>query len=311
MHIVLVAVRGFAERFPEAARFLAEKNIQVVAVDALAEMTQEEKAKVFPEAKALWVAAEICDGQLLSRFPKLKLVCKMGSGMDNIDLDWCSRQGIEVANSRGCNANAVAEMTLLLILSSLRQLPHLREIAASGAWAERFAGEELSGKTVGLLGFGTIARRVAALMAPFSVRILAFDPYMDYDAAARLQVQPVSFDTLIQEADVLSLHLPASKDNFKMVNRQFLSKMKDRSVFINCARGSLVDETALYEALACGKLSAAGIDVWNEEPLSPGNPLFSLRNFIGTPHEAGMTRESIYADSMTVARRIAAFFSRA
>lgn len=310
MHTVLVAVRGFTERFSEAAHFLAENNIRIITKDSLAEISNAEKAFIFPETEALWVAAEICDADFLSQFPRLTLVCKMGSGMDNIDVAWCGQHGVEIANSRGCNANAVAEMTLLFMLSSLRQLPHICQIAKSGPWENRFAGEELSGKTVGLLGFGTIARRVAALLAPFSVRVLSYDPYMDQDAATLLRVNPVSFDTLIEQSDVLSLHLPASKENYKMVNRQLISRMKDGAVLINCARGTLVDETALYEALACGKLSAAGIDVWEREPLSPGHPLFSLPNFIGTPHEAGMTRESMRADSMTIARSIVTVLSR-
>lgn len=305
MPTVLIAVRGFTERFQEAARFLGENQIRVYAKDSLAAMTPGEKAAIFPEADALWVGAEICDGELLSRFPKLKLVCKMGSGTDNIDAPWCDRHGIKIASSRGCNANAVAEMTLLLMLSSLRQLPRSYRIAKDGPWENRFAGGELSGKTVGLLGFGVIARRVAALLAPFRVRLLAYDPWMDQAAAAQLGVTPVSFDALIARSDVLSLHLPAARENEKMINRRLISEMKDGAVLINCARGSLVDASALYDALACGKLSAAGIDVWEREPLPPGHPLFTLPNFIGTPHEAGMTRESMLSDSMTIARSIA------
>ncbi len=306
MYTVLVAVRGFTKRFPETAHFLSEHHIHFISRDSLAEMSGAERASIFPETEVLWIAAEKCDAALLSQFPGLTLVCKMGSGLDNIDLAWCEQHGVKIVNSRGCNANAVAEMTLLLMLSSLRQLPHCYQIAKSGAWENRFAGTELGGKTIGLLGFGTIARRVASLLAPFSVRILTYDPYLDKDAAALLRVDPVPFDTLIEQSDVLSLHLPASRENYKMVNRQLISKMKDGAVLVNCARGTLVDETALYDALVSGKLCAAASDVWQQEPLPPGHPLFSLPNFIGTPHEAGMTQESMLADSMSVARSIVA-----
>lgn len=306
MRSVLVTVKNYDRRFPQAMQYLREHNVEVIIRDSIATMNAQEKAALLGKTPALLVAAEPCDAALLRQAGNLKILSRMGSGMDNIDLGYCREHDIAVSNSKGCNANAVAEMALLLILSSLRGLHRLYHYAREGVWEKRFPGEELYGKTVGLVGFGMIAQRLAALLAAFSVKILACDPYMDEKAAASFDVTPVAFDMLLEKSDIVSLHIPALKENVGLFREDTFAKMKDGAVFINCSRGALVKEDDLYHALAGGKLRAAASDVWGTEPVAPYHRLFNLENFIGTPHAAGMTTKSAVDDSMAVAASIVA-----
>lgn len=307
MFRLLITVKDYQARFQEAYRHLSTNGASITFCPELDQLTAAEKAAVLANQDALHVAAEQWNADVLAMAPQVRIISRMGSGTDNIDLKYCKEHHIAVTNSKGCNATAVAEMTLLLTLASLRGLHQLYGIAQSGHWEKRCAGKELRGKTVGLLGFGEIARRVAELLQPFGVRIISHDPFMDHSRAAALGVEPTAFPELLAGADILSVHIPALKENIGMFNRETFASMKDGAVFINCARGALVNEDDLFEALQSGKLYAAASDVFAQEPLPAGNKLFTLPNFIGTPHEAGMTLESACADSMTIAQSIADF----
>lgn len=307
MFHLLITIKDYQKRFPDAWNYLTGSGAVITVCDRFSALSREEKAAVLSGKEVLYVAAENWDADTLSLAPEVRMISRMGSGVDNIDLAYCRANGITVTNSKGCNANAVAEMTLLLMLASLRGLIRLQDIARRGCWSERYPGRELRGKTVGLMGFGLIAQRVAALLQPFGAEILACDPWIHLDAAHALGVRSVDFSTLLQSSDLLSVHIPATKETFRLFRDTAFQQMKDGAIFINCSRGAIVDEDALYNALACGKLSAAASDVFTQEPPEPENRLFRLPNFIGTPHEGGMTLESAYDDSMTVAKDIAAF----
>lgn len=304
MYSVLIAIKNFDKRFPQATQYLQEHNIDIIIRDSIASLTAEDSRKILPFIDALIPAAEPCDAKLLEQAKNLRILSRMGSGMDNIDLDYCKARGIIVTNSKGCNANGVAEMAMALIFASLRSIVRLNNYAREGAWFKRFPGEELWGKTIGLVGFGIIARRLAEMLQPFSTSIIACDPLMDHDAAVSLHVTPVSFDELLLRSDIVSVHVPALKENIDMFNAETFSAMKNGAVFINCARGILVNEDDLYNALKSGKLYAAASDVFRTEPVQPYNKLFELHNFIGTPHVAGMTTKSAVDDSMAVATSI-------
>lgn len=308
MRHVLITIKNFKARFPKAVDYLTSHGIEVIVRDSIASLTAEERVSLLYPAEALFIAAEPCDAAFLQRMPRLKILSRMGSGMDNVDLDYCRKHGIAVTNSRGCNANAVAEMTLLLMLASLRGLCRMHAAAESGSWNQRFAGEELYGKTVGLVGFGLIAQRLASLLSPFCVTLLACDPCMNRQTAEALHVTPVTFDELIARSDVVSVHVPALQENLGLFNKKVFTAMKDGAVFINCSRGALVIEDDLLEALQSRKLYAGASDVWCKEPLQANHPLFSQPNFIGTPHIAGMSTKSAVEDSMTIARSIVSHF---
>ena len=163
---------------------------------------------------------------------------------------------------------------------------------------------ELTGKTVGIVGFGRIGRRLAELLSGFGVELLAYDPYMDAAAAEERKVKPVTLDELLARSDVISLHLPATKETHHMINADTIGKMKDGACLVNTARGFLVDEAALYEALASGKLLCAGQDVYESEPVTEGNPLFALSNNVLAPHVSASTMETNYNGGLICARSI-------
>lgn len=163
---------------------------------------------------------------------------------------------------------------------------------------------ELSKKTVGLVGFGRIGRRLAELLAGFDVELLAYDPYMNEAAAAERKVTPVALDELLSRADVVSLHLPATEQTHHLINAEAIGKMKDGAYLINTARGALVDEKALYDALVSGKLTAAALDVYEKEPVTPENPLFTLENNVLAPHVSALSFETNYNGGIICAQSI-------
>lgn len=163
---------------------------------------------------------------------------------------------------------------------------------------------ELGGKTVGLVGFGRIGRRLAELLTGFNVTILAYDPYMNEEAAKERNVIPVSFEELLEKSDVVSLHLPSSKETNHLFNAETIEKMKDGAYLVNTARGTLVDEKALYDALVNKKLSGAALDVYEKEPITPDNPLFELDNIVLAPHVSALTYETNYNGAIICAESI-------
>ena len=311
MKNVLITIKNFETRFPQAVEYFISNGIIPIYADSIASMTEKEKQDKVYNAEALFAAADTIDKQLLQKMHKIKIISRMGSGMDNIDLEYCKQNNIRVTNSKGCNSNAVAEMTLLLILAVLRNLRCMVTAAEEGNWNERTAvnGEELWGKTVGIVGFGGIARRLAELLRGFNTKLLAYDPFMNYEEAKRLNVTPVSFDEILKSAEIITVHIPSTAENDGLFNENLFRKMEKHPYFINCSRGALVIEDDLYHALKNNQLKAAATDVWNKEPLENKNKLFSLKNFIGTPHIAGMSTKSAIDDSMTVASSIVAYFN--
>lgn len=306
MKKLLIAIKNFDSRFPQAAAYLNENAVQFTVCESIASLSDAEKQEQLYNADALFIAAEPVGADLLDRMPNLKIISRMGSGMDNIDLNQCKAHGIVVSNSRGCNSNSVAEHTLLLILSSLRNTRRMTTAAINGQWSERTAvtHEELYGKTVGLIGFGGIARRLAEMLVPFNARVIAYDPFMDKEKAAELNVESVSFDVLLVQSEIISVHIPATPENIGLFNKAMFDRMLKKPYFINCSRGSLVIEDDLYHALKDGTLRAAATDVWAKEPVEANNKLFEMSNFMGTPHIAGMSAKSALDDSMTVVRSI-------
>lgn len=303
MKSVLILKEDFDSCFPSAYRFLLENGCEVIIKESIGALTPEDYDGCLKNADAILIGAEYCGEEFLSHAEKLKILSRMGSGMDNVDLNYAQKRDIVVTNSKGCNANAVAEMTLALMLSVLRGIFPMSGFLRKGLW-HRPPGEEIRGKTVGLVGFGAISQRVAHLLQPFEARVITCDPYLNKIAAKALKVASVGFDDLIRTADIISVHIPALKENVGMFNRDVFAKMKQGVYFINCARGALVDETALYHALSSGKIAAAAADVFCAEPVLPDYPLLALDNFIATPHIAGKTTQSMLDDSMTVVTSI-------
>lgn len=237
----------------------------------------------------------IADARLLERCPNLLAVSANGSGCDTIDIDACTRAGVMVMNQVGGNADSVAEMTLGLMLSVLRRIAESdRRLRSSerGFNREDLMGRELRGRTLGLVGMSEIGRRTAALARAFGLRVLGFDPGLDAEEMARRGAEAASFDELIQQSDIVSLHCPRNAHTVGMMNAARFAAMKPGSIFITTARSGIHDEVALADALTSGHLAGAGLDVWEQEPPPPEHPLLALPNVVATYHTAGVTQEA-------------------
>jgi D-3-phosphoglycerate dehydrogenase len=230
--------------------------------------------------------------RVLAACPRVRLVSVWGTGTDHIDLAASRVRGVTVTNTPGVNANAVAEHTMALMLAIARRIPAMDAGVRAGQWPRGLL-VQLEGKTLGLVGLGAIGRRVAALAAPFGMRLLASTYGPDDGRAAAVGARHVPIGELLCESDVVSLHLRLSAGTMGYISRERLAMMKPTAYLINTARAGLVDRGALVDALRDGKMAGAGLDVFHEEPIAAGDPILSLPNVVLTPHDAGTTQEVI------------------
>jgi len=229
---------------------------------------------------------------LLEKSPKLRVVGRAGVGVDNVDMDAATKRGIVVMNTPGGNAISVAEHTLALMLCLARSVPQASASTNSGKWEKSaFSGTELRGKTLGLVGFGRVGTEVARRALALGMKVLAFDPYVTAAAARELEVELVPLEDVLKRSDYISLHTSLSPATEKMINAAAIAQMKKGVRVINCARGELIDEGALAEALRSGHVGGAGLDTFAKEP-PKDSPLIGMANVIATPHIAGSTKEA-------------------
>lgn len=222
--------------------------------------------------------------------PKLRLLSLWGTGTDNVDLAAAARRGVTVTNTPSVSAPAIAEHTLALMLAVARRIPHLDAEVRQGRWPRGFVSL-MHGKTLGVIGLGAIGSRFAALGQAIGMRVVAWS----FHPKPELPFEMVPLETLYRESDVVSVHLRLSPATEKMIGRAQFALMKPGAIFLNTARGPIVDEEALVEALTSGRLAGAGLDVFEVEPLPAGHPLTRLDNVVLTPHSAGVTPETLEA----------------
>ncbi len=248
--------------------------------------------------------------ELIDAAPKLKVVGRAGTGLDNVDIPACNKRGIVVMNTPGGNTNSAAEHTIAMMLALTRHIPQATASLKAGKWEKKkFQGREVAGKTLGIIGIGRIGSIVAKLARGLKMKVIAFDPHIRPEAAEQIGVELKDLDSLLAEADYISIHTPLTKETKGLINQELLEKMKPGAMLINCARGGIVNEKDLYEALKNGKLAGAALDVFETEP--PGdNPLFELNNFICTPHLGASTREAQENVAVAVARQIADYLTK-
>ncbi len=229
----------------------------------------------------------------LAKAPNLRLIGRAGVGVDNVDLPAATAAGVLVMNTPGGNAVSVAEHTLAMMLSLARQVPAASASTLSGKWEKKkFLGNELRGKTLGVIGLGNIGQEVVRRARAFEMRILASDPYVNPQTAADLGVSLVDMETLLAESDYVSLHLAVTPETKKIINAETIAKMKDGVRIVNCARGELIDQPALCAALVSGKVAGAGLDVFDPEPPVADDPILTAPNVIASPHIGGSTEEA-------------------
>jgi D-3-phosphoglycerate dehydrogenase len=230
--------------------------------------------------------------RVIAACPNLGLISIWGTGTDNVDLAACSARNIVVANTPGVNAHAVAEHAMALMLSVTRAIPAMDAAVRAGQWPRRLL-TQLEGKTLGVIGFGAIGSRVAALAAPFGMRVLVSTWGPDDGRATAVGARHVPLETVLRESDIVSLHMRLTAETRGILGRAQLGLMKPSAFLINTARADLVDRDALLDALRSDRLAGAGLDVFHEEPLAADDPLLSLSNVVLTPHDSGMTSEMI------------------
>jgi len=234
----------------------------------------------------------------LSGAGRLRIIQRFGVGFDTVDLEACAKRGVYVCNMPGLNAADVAEYTVGAIISSLRGFVRMDESARRAAWQERpsLMGERLREKTVGIVGLGRIGREVARLLKPFDARLLGFDPYVTQAAADEWNVRLTSLDELVKASDIITVHVPLNEETRGLIGEEF-NAMKPTAILLNTARGAVVNEEKLVEALEARRIKGAVIDVYSREPPEAGNPLFRLRNVQLSLHLASWTRQ-FFEDGM-------------
>jgi phosphoglycerate dehydrogenase-like enzyme len=263
------------------AAALSDKGTEIVCAPETEDAPYEE---LLPTIDVLWHVLKPVTQDQITRAPKLKLIQKIGSGVNTIDVEAAKRRGIAVCNLPGTNSRAVAEMALLLMLACLRRLPELhlsvRNCTWQKAWELQDHFGELCGRTVGLVGYGAVARILSSMLEAMGAKVL-------YWSRTKKNAE---LDALISSSDIVSLHLPLSPETGKILDPR---KMKAGAILINTARGGLVHEDFLVEALTSGHLAAAGLDVFAAEPPRPDHPLLALPNVICAPHLAWLTQETL------------------
>ena len=254
---------------------------------------REKLLAAVPEADALLVrSATTVDAEVFDAAPKLKIVARAGVGLDNVDVDTATERGVLVVNAPTSNIHSAAEHALALLLSAARQIPAADASLREHTWKRSsFSGTEIFGKTVGVVGLGRIGQLVAQRLAAFETHIVAYDPYVSPARAAQLGIELLPLDELLARADFISVHLPKTPETAGLIDKDALAKTKPGVVIVNAARGGLVDEAALFDAVSSGHVRAAGIDVFSKEPCTD-SPLFDLPQVVATPHLGASTEEA-------------------
>ncbi|HXG77413.1 MAG TPA: phosphoglycerate dehydrogenase [Gaiellaceae bacterium] len=248
----------------------------------------------------------VLDAALIERAERLKVIGRAGVGVDNVDVAAATRRGIVVANAPEATVVSAAEHAIALLLAVARNVPQAHAALKAGSWErERFAGIELAGKTLGVLGLGRIGRQVARRALGLGLRVVAYDPYVAPERFRELGVEAAATpEELYAESDLITLHLPLNEETRGLLGREAFARMRDGVRIVNAARGGLVDEEALGEAIRAGKVAAAALDVFSEEPYS--GPLLAFDEVIATPHLAGSTTEAQDRAGVVIAEQIAA-----
>jgi D-3-phosphoglycerate dehydrogenase len=270
------------------------RKIPGVEVDVKIGLKPDELKAIVGDYEALAVRSETkVTADILSAANKLQIIGRAGVGVDNIDVAVATQKGIVVVNSPGGNTLAAAEHAVALLLALARKIPAADASMRGGKWErKKFVGTEIYGKTIGVVGLGKIGRSVAQRLKSFETDVIAYDPFVTPESASRIGVVMVSLDELYRRSDFITFHVPVNDETRNMVSAQQLSMMKDGVRIINVARGAIIDEQALADAVLSGKVEGVAIDVYSKEPPLPENPLLSVPRSVLTPHLGASTEEA-------------------
>ncbi|ODN30053.1 hydroxyacid dehydrogenase [Fervidobacterium thailandense] len=266
---------------------------------------KEELLKIIPEVDVLIVrSATKVTADIIEAGTRLKIIGRAGTGLDNIDVKAAEAKGIKVLNTPGANSISVAELTIGLMIACSRHIARGTIDLKNGKWTKKeLEGHELYGRTVGIIGFGNIGREVAKRLLAFDMRVLAYDPFVK---ETDMPVQLVDLETIYRESDYITIHVPLTPETKNMINKETFAKMKDGVIIINAARGGIINEEDLYEALVSGKVYAAGLDVFEVEPPTDElrQKLLALPNVVATPHVGASTFEAQERVGMLLVERL-------
>ncbi|GAB4329277.1 MAG: phosphoglycerate dehydrogenase [Leptolyngbyaceae cyanobacterium] len=280
---------------------------QVAQVDVQTKLTPEELIRVIPEYDALMIRSGTqVTKEVIEAGTQLKIIGRAGVGVDNVDVPEATRKGIVVVNSPEGNTIAAAEHTLAMMLAMSRYIAEANQSVKSGKWDRKsFMGVEVYKKTLGIVGLGKIGAHVANVARAMGMKLLAYDPFISHERAEQLGCRLVELDILLQEADYITLHLPKTPETTNLINNDSIAKMKPTVRIINCARGGIVDEQAIAEALKQGKIAGAALDVFSKEPLEEDSVLRQLgKELLLTPHLGASTEEAQINVAIDVAEQI-------
>ncbi|MCB7305719.1 phosphoglycerate dehydrogenase [Bariatricus massiliensis] len=305
---ILAALPNYSLYCAEAKRYLQEQGCEVIENETKGPLTFGQLSGLVGDVDGVIAGVDVWDERLMELAPKLKGIARFGVGVDNIDLEAAKKRGIQVCNCPGINTESVAEHALMLILSIMRYFPVLNQAAREGRWP-RVMVRELRGKIVGLIGFGAVARNLAEKLQPFGCRITAYDKYPDEMAAKRLGVEMCGLDKVLEESDVLSLHVPALPDTYHLLDEKALEHCRDGVYIVNTSRGTIVDERVVYEGMRAGKIAGYGSDVFETEPVTAKYPLFEFDNYVCTPHTAAESYENYAQTGMATAQALLDVFA--
>lgn len=293
-----------SERIAEEGLDLLRTELDVDFRDGI---SREELLNIIDQYDALIVRSVTkVDEELVSRgAPRLKVVGRAGNGIDNIQVDACTRHGVIVANTPDSNTISAAEQTIALLLSSARKTAWANNFLKGGTWDRKpFRGVELYGKTVGIVGLGRIGSMVATRLKSFNMRVIAYDPYIADERFERFGAEKMNtLEELVSQSDFITVHTPKTEETYHMINDEMFRIAREGVRVVNCARGGIIKESALLEGLKSGKVASAGMDVFEKEP-AIGNPLFEFENVVCTPHLGADTHEAQRRVGETIAEQV-------
>ena len=298
---ILVTVTNYSKYCQAGKRILQDAGCEIIENTSGRPFTAEELEELVGDVDGAIAGADVWSEQIFRAALKMKVLVRFGVGVDNFDLEAAKKYGITVCNCPGINTTAVAEQAVALILGLTRQIVWLNKETKEGKWP-RIMMHELKSCTVGILGFGSIGRNICEKLKVFSPVLIAYDKYVDEKEAERLGVEMVSFEEVLKRSDVISVNLPAVPETIGIINSQNITKMKNGVYLVNTARGSLVKEKDVAEAIRTGKIAGFAMDVYAREPITRENPLLSSDRVIMTPHTSAETYENCETTSCVTAK---------
>ncbi len=271
--------------------------------------SQEELAEAARDADAILARTAVISRAVIHAAEKLKIVSRHGVGVDNVDVAACTEHGVAVTITGDANSQAVSEYAFGCLLAVANKMAAANTAVRAGKWdRHRFVGVELQGKVLGIVGLGRIGSRMAKQATGFEMEVIAYDPYLDAETARQFNVSLVDLPTLLRRADFISLHMPLTPETRHMIGQPEIELMKPSAILVNTARGGLIDEQALYQALARQRIAGAALDVFDQEPLPANHPLTQLDNLLCSPHVAGQTEEALQRMAVGAAENILRVF---